>query len=466
MHSKPYDFIIIGAGISGLYAAFKLKKENYRVLVLEAASELGGTWKSVAYLNSLYELGPNTILSNSAELLELINELDLNEEVIYKPLKDSKRYIYHKDHLIELKANPLSLLNSGLISLKGLLRVLLEPFSKKAEHEEESVSEFFNRKFGEEITEVLVKTFLKGVWAGDIKKLSASVAFKDLVKLEKEEGSILLGLIKGILKKRKAKKSSILSFKKGLQSLCFKIAERLDNSVELNTKVISIEKSSDSYKIHTENGKEYQSESLVLATNAISAAKLCSASDKANSNLLEIASLLASIDYAPMALVALSIKKDKFKKDLDGFGFLSADDNKEVLGSIWSSQLFKERNLDDEYILLNFIGGALNREIKNLSEDEIRAKVLSELEFIYTDFSKAPLKADDFKTLALKIIPEAIPQLNIGHKLVLEKLKLLSENSGIYLVGNYLEGVSIKDSLKSVTEGFLAKGLPQKKEYH
>ena len=521
-----YDFIIIGAGISGLYAAFKLKKQNYKVLVLEAASEVGGTWKSIPYLNSVYELGPNTILSNSVELFELIKELNLEESLVTKALKDSKRYIYYKNHLIEVKANPLSLLSSGLISLKGLLRIFLEPFTKKAV-KEESVSEFFNRKFGKEITEVLVKTFLKGVWAGDIEKLSAKVVFKDLVELDKKEGSIFLGFIKKLMgaspRGEKQKSKSIISFHSGLQSLCFKIAAKLTeedientetkvslaSSLELNTKAISIERvnsdidlegSSEEpkylYRVKAikenkhsklgvnENNRNaeigvplhalnriYYAKSIVLATNAVSAADLCKTGAAANENrgtdseLLELASNLASIDYAPIALVALSIKKDKFKKDLDGFGFLSADDSKETLGSIWSSKLFEERDLADEYILLNFIGGALNREILTLSEKEIIDRLLKELKIIYADFAQNSLEISDFQILALKVIPKAIPQLNINHHKTLARLKALSENCGIHLVGNYLESVAIKDALKSVTEGSLATVLLQKKEY-
>ncbi|MFN9915903.1 MAG: NAD(P)-binding protein, partial [Pirellulaceae bacterium] len=58
-----YDFIIVGGGISGLYAAYELNKKGFNVLVLEKAATVGGTWNSVQYKTSIYELGPNTVLS-------------------------------------------------------------------------------------------------------------------------------------------------------------------------------------------------------------------------------------------------------------------------------------------------------------------------------------------------------------------------------------------------------------------
>ncbi|MEM7428569.1 MAG: NAD(P)/FAD-dependent oxidoreductase [Pseudomonadota bacterium] len=38
------DVIIIGAGFAGMYALHKLRKEGFRVLVLERAGDVGGTW--------------------------------------------------------------------------------------------------------------------------------------------------------------------------------------------------------------------------------------------------------------------------------------------------------------------------------------------------------------------------------------------------------------------------------------
>lgn len=42
--SGPYDIVIVGAGITGLYALHQLRNSGYNVIAVEAGSEVGGTW--------------------------------------------------------------------------------------------------------------------------------------------------------------------------------------------------------------------------------------------------------------------------------------------------------------------------------------------------------------------------------------------------------------------------------------
>jgi oxygen-dependent protoporphyrinogen oxidase len=498
-----YDFIIVGGGISGLYAAYELKKKGFNVLLLEKTAIAGGTWSSFKYKTSIYELGPNTILSNSEELIALIEDLGMEDELLSSPLSSSKRYIYHHQKLIELSSNPLQLLNSGVLSILGFLRIFLEPFYHKvfslrglkedfSLNGEESVKQFCERKFGFELTDVLVKTFLKGVWAGDISKLSANIALSNLVKLEKKSGSVLGGAItcalqgfisqisknlfksvasdemelESSLKKEFSKKKSILSFKNGLQSLTQKIADELSASSKFNTEVESI------LKVHHENGEstelsaheqqyyllktnqgDFKAKSVIIASPAYVTAKLLADLDS------KVSASLANIEYAPIALCAYVLPKAKLRKELKGFGFLSADDSIKVLGSIWASELFSERNLDDECLHISFIGGALNTsivsaEIKDCEPSHLWGELTTELSLIYKDWAKEPLGKEDFKLLDIKVLDKAIPQLNLGHGKLIEDLQkqLRTDNPKIHLIGNYLKGVSIKDALRSVTE--------------
>lgn len=44
MEGTKFDAVVVGAGFSGLYLLHKLRKQGVRVVVLEAASDVGGTW--------------------------------------------------------------------------------------------------------------------------------------------------------------------------------------------------------------------------------------------------------------------------------------------------------------------------------------------------------------------------------------------------------------------------------------
>jgi oxygen-dependent protoporphyrinogen oxidase len=206
------------------------------------------------------------------------------------------------------------------------------------------------------------------------------------------------------------------------------------------------------YLLKTNQG-DFKAKSVIIASPAYVAAKLLADLDS------KVSASLASIEYAPIALCAYVLPKAKLKKELKGFGFLSADDSIKVLGSIWASELFPERNLDDEYLHISFIGGALNTSIVNAEigvcePSHLWGELTTELSLIYKDWAKEPLGKEDFKLLDIKVLDKAIPQLNLGHGKLIEDLQkqLRTDNPKIHLIGNYLKGVSIKDSLRSVTE--------------
>jgi cation diffusion facilitator CzcD-associated flavoprotein CzcO len=44
IHKPDYDVLVIGAGLSGCYACYKIRSLNLKVKVLETGSSVGGTW--------------------------------------------------------------------------------------------------------------------------------------------------------------------------------------------------------------------------------------------------------------------------------------------------------------------------------------------------------------------------------------------------------------------------------------
>lgn len=42
--TPEYDVLIIGAGLSGCYALYRMREQHLKVKVIEAGSGVGGTW--------------------------------------------------------------------------------------------------------------------------------------------------------------------------------------------------------------------------------------------------------------------------------------------------------------------------------------------------------------------------------------------------------------------------------------
>ena len=80
--SKANSIAVVGGGITGLTAAWRLHAQGCRVTLFEQSYRLGGAIMSVARDGWLCECGPNSMLE-SAQLDALVTGLELTAERQY-----------------------------------------------------------------------------------------------------------------------------------------------------------------------------------------------------------------------------------------------------------------------------------------------------------------------------------------------------------------------------------------------
>ena len=170
--------LVVGAGISGLTAAFRLARRGFRVEVIEAASQAGGVIGTDRRDGVLYERGPNSILETSPLIPALLADLGIAGERIEVNSAASKRYVVRDGALIALPASPSALFATRLFSVGAKLKLLREPFVARAKEDiEESVSEFVTRRLGRELLDYAIEPFVAGIYAGNPDELSVAAAF-------------------------------------------------------------------------------------------------------------------------------------------------------------------------------------------------------------------------------------------------------------------------------------------------
>src|SRR5215475_9294296 len=234
---------VIGAGITGLTAAFYLKRRGVPVTVYEASGRVGGVIQSLRQDGYLAEFGPNTILETSPKIAQLVRDAGLESRRLDPDPKAEARYVVRYRRPITMPGSPLGFLTTKLFTTRAKLAVLREPFvPSRGDGKEESIAEFVVRRLGQEFLDHAIDALVAGVYAGDPHKLSVPQAFPKLANLEARYGSLIKGQILGARERKRrgevAKdRAGKFSFDDGLQVLPETLRTRLGTSVRLNTSV-------------------------------------------------------------------------------------------------------------------------------------------------------------------------------------------------------------------------------------
>lgn len=454
------DTLIVGAGISGLSLAHAMQADRessqrpWQILLAESQGRVGGRIVTSSGDGFIWEEGPNSF-SPTPALLKLAVDVGLKQELV---LADRRlpRYVYWKGELMPVPMSPPAAIASRLLSLPGKLRALVGALGfvpPAMGSGEETVFEFFRRHLGAEVTQRLVEPFVSGVYAGDPHQLSAAAAFARVARLADAGGGLLAG---AVLSRRispkpaappdpevpKTRPGELGSFREGMEALPRAIAARLGDRVKLNWHLLSLrptERQTYFADFSTPEGAvRIETRSVVLTTPTYITADLLQPLQP------EIASALQGISYPPVACVVLAYPADAFKAPLRGFGnLIPRGQGIRTLGTIWASSLFEGRAPKGWNLLINFIGGATDEAIADLEKEQIAAAV-------HRDLCRTLLKKDvPPKVLAVHLWKRAIPQYAKGHHQRIEQINRgLQELPGLYLCGNYTDGVALGDCVR------------------
>lgn len=431
---------IIGGGISGLVAAFLLKKKGFQVTLFEKSGRAGGNLQSIRTDEGfLIEYAANSLLK-SPRLIDLVKELNLESEVLAAHESNKKRYVLRNGKLKSLPMSLVKMATDDFFSLKAKLRLLKEPLVKTKSPENESVAAFFERRLGREIVEKAADPFIAGIYAGKPENLSVKAAFPRLYELEKKYGSLLLGSLRDKTEKADRNFPRTFSFKQGVQTLIDRLAEKLGENIRTNAEVLRIEKRASDAKwfVKTGAGEEHIFEALIISTPAEAAARVIENLDA------DLSRWLKSIYYPPVALIYFGVKKESIAHQLDGFGFLiPSAERRKILGTIWNSAVFENRAPLGYDLLTSFVGGARSPELFEKTDAELYETVFTELKSILG------LRAEP-EFMRKKRWRKAIPQYTIGYEQIERAIEdFENQNPGVFFCSNFYQGISVGDCVKN-----------------
>ncbi|MBC8312539.1 MAG: protoporphyrinogen oxidase [Candidatus Marinimicrobia bacterium] len=436
---------IIGGGIAGLTAAYYLKKSGCNPTIFEASSNIGGVMQTQNIDGYTIETGPNTILLSDQRTVDMFKDLGLEIEDVSPESKN--RYIVKDKKCEPLPMSLGGFIKTPLFSFATKVKIITEFLRRnKPFNDEESISQFIIRRFGKEVLDYAMNPFIAGTYAGDPDRLSIEYSFPLLYNTEKKHGSTMGGFFKNRKRKIPHKiKRRTISFNGGVSTLTEKLAENNKDSIFIKSQITDIAKTDDGYTLtflQNDEEKSFICHEIIctVPTHALTNITI-------NGEQYPDFNQLSEINYPPVVSVSLGYKTEHIPHSLEGFGALVPKcENMNILGVLFSSSLFKNRAPEGHSLLTIFMGGSRQPELTSLSESE------------RVELAKADLK----KLLGIKAQPgmvhetvwqKSIPQYHVGYGHYKSIINMVEAKlTGFHFAGNYVNGISIQDTILSSME--------------
>ena len=374
---------VIGGGIGGLVSARALVRAGIDAHVLEAGPRAGGVVATSSVDGYLREHAASSFLGGPGDgAYALCQELGVAVDKASPQARG--RWIYLDGKLRALPRSPVSFFTSDLLTWRGKLDVLREPFRRAGDGRDESMHAFATRRLGAEAARAILSPFVTGVYAADAHAISLPAGFPRLAALDARGG-----LVRGMLAQAAQRIGGRLRGKKlattprgmwsprgGVEALVEALVHELGSRVHLRSPVARIEPTSGGVRLEGPAGggplDAAAWDGAVLAIPAEDAAGLVASPDFANR--------LAAFHRAPAALVYLGFAADAVPRARDGFGLLVAQgEDVRVLGVVFESTVWPERAPEGHVLLRCIFGGGRDPEVTELDDAALIAQAVRDV---------------------------------------------------------------------------------------
>jgi oxygen-dependent protoporphyrinogen oxidase len=469
--------IIIGGGIAGLGAAYKVTRaasQGHAVgfVLVEKDPRLGGKIQTeivpdpTGNSRFIVDGGPDCFLTEKPACHRIAKLTGIFDDEL--PTDDSRRktWILSRGKLHQMpdgvmmfaptKFIPFA--TTGLFTWPGKIRMGMEFFIPRkkvapGELNEETLESFVVRRMGRECLDRLAEPLVGGIHASDPAKMSLAATFPRLLEMEQKYGSLMKGFIavRRMVEEMRRKypanpgekpRTFFTSFVNGMQQLTDGMADAAGRErMRTGVTVSSLQQTSEGgWRGLLSDGSTIDGDAVIIATESWAAEPLVRSHDQA------IADALANIPASSSATISFAFNQDEVGFDLNAFGVLCPlVEGRALMAATYSSTKWPGRAPKGKVLLRGFVGGPHNQEVMKRSDEELVQVVRSEFrDILGLNPHAKPLFTRVFRWHL------GMPQYTMGH---LSRVELIEERSaqipGLALAGGCYRGVGLPNCVES-----------------
>ncbi|MFM8650679.1 MAG: protoporphyrinogen oxidase [Actinomycetota bacterium] len=431
--------VVVGGGITGLTAAYRLSQVGARVTVLEADDVVGGRIRtgSFAGLDHVEE-GPDAYLARVPHAVRLVRDLGLdttNPRTGHAAVHHRGLHRIPDGLVLGVPSDIGRLAASDLLSRRGKLRAAFEPFVPRTDHRD-SIGALVRGRFGDEVHERLVDPLVGSIYAADTDRFSLAMV-PQLAELASSRSLLLAARRR--LGSHRPEGPVFETPASGLGTVITALVTAIDAAggvVRSSAGVESIERDAARYRIQTIDGREEVADAVVVTSPARHSSRMLADLSPAASQGL------AKMDHASVAMAILRVEARPLAAfdELSGYLVPKPDQRHVTAMSFASNKWAHWRPADGSHILRISIGrdGVDESPVREWSDDRIVTTVVDEVE------THLGVAVRPTETKVVRWV-ESFPQYRPGHLDRLDAIEkaLRDAAPGVVLAGASHRGIGL-----------------------
>lgn len=460
--------VIIGAGISGLAAAWELSggvegpsPDTPRIEVLEASDHLGGSLAATTFAGRSIDLGADGFLARRPEAVTLATELGLADQL--EPIAASGAWLWSlgglhelpKELVLGVPTSPRSIVEFKGVTWRAHLAARRDAYLPRrlAVGDDVSIGEIVRRKLGAELAYRFVEPMIGGIQAGRIDDLSARSVFPALYDAAKQGGSLMKALRPtgpvnpGPASDGVTNGPVFYSMRHGVGSLATELVIQLVQRgvvVRRGVAVTAVRRTpAGTYPLEVDTYRTTTSANgVVFAAPAPVVGALVGSLDPALEDLRRVTS-------ASAAMVTFAVARSEIELPSHGTGVLvplmtpwRAGDSMMVTAVTFLDRKWPRLARENDVVLRAHVGRSDDARFTELSDEALTQRVAEELSVLLPRFGEPAASL-------VQRWPNGLPQYHVGHERRVDAARAAARRYSFALAGNAYDGVGIPASIGS-----------------